>query len=102
MPFEPLPADLRKQILTRLKDGAKTPEIVEETGVSPSTIRRIAKSAGLQRRAGAPPKMGGQIRRCLDLHQRGLSISKIAYETGLKESTIGVYLRRGLKRIIVT
>lgn len=101
-PFEPLPADLRKQILTRLKDGANTPEIQAETGVSSATIRRIAKAAGLQRRPGAPPKMDAQIRRCLELHNSGLSISEIAYKTGLEESTICVYLRRGLKRINVT
>jgi DNA invertase Pin-like site-specific DNA recombinase len=98
MSFKPISDDLRKRILTRIKDGATTPEIVEETGVSSSTIRRIAKSAGLQRRSGAPPIMEGQIRKCLDLHDSGFSISEISYKTGLMGSTITVYLRRGAKK----
>lgn len=98
MPFEPIPDDLRRQILTRIKDGAKTPEIQEETGVSPATIRRIAQAAGLQRRPGAPPKMGGQIQRCLELSKKGLELCDIAYELGLRESTVRVYLRRGRKK----
>lgn len=102
MAFAPLDPAIRRAVEERLRSGGTTPAICADLPVSAATVRRIALSIKLPRRAGRPPSKARRKEQIASLRASN-DIGSIAYITGLKESTVAKYLSDGKrKKISVT
>lgn len=88
-----------EEIVRRYSAGEAASALSEEFGVTPATIRLIARNGGatINRKGQKPTRLNdGQIAKIKTLLAEGLSQASVSRELGLKQSTLSCWLRSGV------